>query len=604
MRRPWLTWAIFGVCLAVLLLAMGWVTQLTLRLDRERAAAGRRAVTEESIRLALWRMDSGLATLIARESARPYFDYSSFYPAERAYARMFAPLRAGEVLIPSLLLTQDPPHIRLHFQLHPDGALSSPQVPRGSLRDLAEIRFTTSAQIGESSELLAELEPHLAPDAFDGLPEITELDPLLLTRITPPSEIGENESPDWPRRQEESDAQQVRSAAEWQMRALISKQASAQNILNKAVSSLPFEALDYSGETGTIREGLMTPLWIGDLLVLARRIVVDGAEYIQGCWLDWSSIKSWLLPGVRDLFPEADLMPVGPTGDEGQGHRLASLPAGFVPGPVSLTPAAEASPLRISLLIAWICAILAGVAAAVLLRGTVSLGERRAAFVSAVTHELRTPLTTLRMYAEMLAGGMLADEGKRQEYLDTLSREAERLGHLVENVLAYARLEKGSPGERSETLTIASVVDRVRERLAARAEQAGMSLVVEASQDELTTSVHTDPSAVEQILFNLVDNACKYASRAEDDRIHLQIGVRERYVHARVRDHGPGIPPGDARRLFRPFSKSARDAANSAPGVGLGLALSRRLARKMKGDLFIDKDVRDGACFVLTMRRA
>ena len=80
-----------------------------------------------------------------------------------------------------------------------------------------------------------------------------------------------------------------------------------------------------------------------------------------------------------------------------------------------------------------------------------SLSERRGAFVSAVTHELRTPLTTLRMYTEMLADGMVPDEPRRRSYLQTLRAEADRLGHLVENVLAYSRLERNRRGLRAVT---------------------------------------------------------------------------------------------------------------------------------------------------------
>ena len=92
----------------------------------------------------------------------------------------------------------------------------------------------------------------------------------------------------------------------------------------------------------------------------------------------------------------------------------------------------------------------------------VALSERRGAFVSAVTHELRTPLTTFRMYAEMLAEGMVPSPEARQKYLETLRREADRLAHLVENVLQYARLERGRPGGRRENVTagVAAGTDR------------------------------------------------------------------------------------------------------------------------------------------------
>jgi signal transduction histidine kinase len=232
--------------------------------------------------------------------------------------------------------------------------------------------------------------------------------------------------------------------------------------------------------------------------------------------------------------------------------------------------------------------------------GALTLSERRGAFVSAVTHELRTPLTTLRMYTEMLAEGMIRDDDKRRSYLATLRAEADRLGHLVENVLAYSRIERGRARGHIVTVPLNELIDRVRQRLSERAEQAGMQLLVEPAEGD-GRIVRADPSAVEQILFNLVDNACKYAASAADRTIHLDADGRNGQALIRVRDHGPGISLQDGRRLFRPFCKSAHDAANSAPGVGLGLALSRRLAREMGGDLCLDERPGDGAAFVLTL---
>jgi len=280
---------------------------------------------------------------------------------------------------------------------------------------------------------------------------------------------------------------------------------------------------------------------------------------------------------------------------------LAALPARLVPGPVALPSDGSLSPIRLSLIIAWVCVLLAAVAVAVLLRGAVVLSERRGAFVSAVTHEMRTPLTTFRMYTEMLDQGMVQDEEKRRSYLGTLRTEAERLGHLVENVLAYARLERGRTKGRTTSVAVRDLLDQMKDRLVRRAEEAGMKLVVEADDEVLDVCAQTDPSAVEQIMLNLVDNACKYAGPAGERLIHVEAGRAGGAVALRVRDHGPGISRKDAPHLFRPFRKSARDAANSAPGVGLGLALSRRLARSMGGDLRLDETVKDGACFVLTL---
>jgi signal transduction histidine kinase len=115
--------------------------------------------------------------------------------------------------------------------------------------------------------------------------------------------------------------------------------------------------------------------------------------------------------------------------------------------------------------------------------------------------------------------------------------------------------------------------------------------------------VRTDPGAVDQILFNLVDNACKYAAGGAESRISIAVQPAGRRVRIRVQDRGPGISAAGLRRLFRPFSKSAEEAAESAPGVGLGLALCQRLAKQMGAALRYDAKGQ-GACFVLSLPAA
>jgi signal transduction histidine kinase len=113
--------------------------------------------------------------------------------------------------------------------------------------------------------------------------------------------------------------------------------------------------------------------------------------------------------------------------------------------------------------------------------------------------------------------------------------------------------------------------------------------------------VRVELTMVDRILSNLVDNAIKYGASAVDRRTHLDVAPLGRWLAVTVRDHGPGLQPSLMRRLFRPFSKSAQDAAQSAPGVGLGLALSRRLARAMGGELRLQENGSVGACFTLTI---
>jgi signal transduction histidine kinase len=351
---------------------------------------------------------------------------------------------------------------------------------------------------------------------------------------------------------------------------------------------------------GKIEIGAMTPLWFSDALILARRVRAGGDDLIQGCWLDWPAMKTDLLSGVADLLPSADLVPcpVGASGDETR--RLAALPLRMEPNEAAPPPDAGLTAIRLALLVAWTCVLLGAAAVGFVMSGTLRLSERRAAFVSAVTHELRTPLTTFRLYTDLLADNG-ADGAKRERYVATIRNEADRLQHLVENVLSYARLERGRAGGAMESIPVGELLDRARERLARRAEQSGMHLTLDVGDAARAVRVCVDPSAFERVLYNLVDNACKYAARAADRTIRVAAQCANGRVDVTVRDRGPGIATSDARRLFRPFHKSARDAAHTAPGVGLGLALSRRLVRGAGGELCIDTSIQDGACFVVRL---
>jgi signal transduction histidine kinase len=584
MKQFWRTWLAFGVALAVALSAMGWMTATALRLRRQ-------ATLEERVRLALWRMDSKVAPLVARENARPYFAYSPYYPAERAYNRMFLEYRPQEVHLPSPLLTLDSADVRLHFQFGPDGQASSPQVPTGNMRDRAEYDYRDLEIGGERIHDRIEA----GADRLDELSAFVDREAVL-------GRLPREQTPEPPQGsgQMTTQAEQTPQGQRAQTDASFGEQVARARTYQEA--ALQQRAVDQpSSKSSAVWEGVLKPLWIGNELLLGRRVTVKGEDYVQGCWLDWPAIHKRLIEDVSDLLPEARLEPVDLSESDGATRMLATLPVRLVPGALPAEPLRLLSPVLLSLVIAWACVGLAAAAVGVVLVGALSLSERRGAFVSAVTHELRTPITTLQMYSEMLAEGMIVDDAKRTSYLATLRAETDRLGHLIENVLTYARLERGRGRRQVEEVALADLVARVTDRLAQRTRQAGRRLVAEAADGCESTTVRVDVSAVEQILLNLVDNACKYAASAEDARIHLAATQADGVAEIRVRDHGPGVAKSEERRLFRPFGKSARDAAHSAPGIGLGLALSRRLARDLGGDLRLDPSVDDGACFVLSL---
>jgi len=524
--RPWSIWIGFGLCLSVVLGALLWLTVTVLGLEKQAADARRQAAYEESVRLALWRMDSALAPV----------------------------LRATH------------PLILLSFELYPQGSDNSVLTP-GAGKTAATSRTREFLQGLDFAALNAAL-----PTAATDFP----IQPLTVAQTNQPMQ-----------------QQMMRNVQETQARQRAVQQSND-------LSDVAFGSADWFGD---VPAGPWRPLWFNDKLLLARRVPFEDGAYLQGCWLDWPGIQQLLAGEIRDLFATPRFAPRPAGAADPRGRALAALPILFEPGPAVGDFTLPASPLRAFLITAWAGVLLAALAVGVLLRGIVALSERRAVFVSAVTHELRTPLTTFRLYTDLLGDERVADGPQRQQYMQTLRTEALRLTHLVENVLAYARLERGRATALDGAVQLCSTLERARERLAERAAQAQLDLVwdVDAAGDVVVRATDT---ALEQILFNLVDNACKYAATADDRRIEVHVQRRGDRLVIGVRDHGPGIPPADARRLFRPFHKSARAAAHSAPGVGLGLALARRLARSLGGDLRLVSGAGPGACFELWLRSA
>lgn len=620
MNRPIRVWCLFGLFLALAVSGLAWLTRQTLELDRAQSLARRQAEQEERIGLALWRMDGFVMRLLVQEASRPDFAYSPSYLVAKMRGDKETPERTL-----SPLLASPPELVVLHFQVAADGRLSSPQAPSGEdwawsrEQGVDESRVARACENLESlagrltySKLLAQL-PELA-----GATELAAADPVPDSVPAPmdPTQQAQNS----PSQLVESFAQQQLNAEPRTFRSQGARSAAASqaapqgrnvdtdlsgrnSVFQAYANRFSLENRAQVGNSLVVAplaiEGMSRPLWMGDQLLLARRTSRGGATFVQGCWLDWPELRRRLRDEVADILPDVELIPASV---EDVAHSLTTIPVKIVMRAPGERPT-EWSPIHFALALAWIGLLLAAGAAAVTLSSVLALSERRAAFVAAVTHELRTPLTTFRIYAEMLHERMVPAE-KEPVYLETLRAEADRLSHLVDNVLQYARLERGRRQAPRETLAIGALIDRVAPRLARRADQAELTLEQQVPAEMAEILVTTDAGAFEQILFNLVDNACKYAASGTDRRLHLEVvGDDGRFV-VRLRDHGPGISAAGQRRLFRPFSKTVQEAAQSAPGVGLGLALSRRLARELHGDLQLDRTDSQGTVFALTLPRS
>jgi signal transduction histidine kinase len=609
------SWGLYALCASAVLGALAFVSRTALDLERRTVAAAGRERRQERARTALWRLDSALLPLLTREGARPYFEYLAYYPQERSYTRYLCALEKGEVLVPSPLLNFAPEHVQLHFQVDRDGQWSSPQAPRGNLRDLAESTCAATNNVIPRSTTVLERVVKLVP--------LAEVRAAVARAEAAEAALAESGSGVRPSVVVRAPAQSV-DPAEFQARqknAYKTKkdaQSDAEQSNRQApAGDEPVAAID------VVKVGALVPMWLGPLagsgasepeLFFFRRVEVGKDELLQGVLLDWRSLERSLLDEIAELLPGARLEPVR---DAGQGGSvLAAIPARLVvPESSEAADVLDARGQRgmtaasATLAVAWGAVLVALVGGAWLLRSSFALGERRSRFASAVTHELRTPLTTFRMYSEMLADGMVREPEQRRVYLETLKEQSGRLATLVENVLAYARLEEGRARAQRSSVAVASLVERHRDALVQRCRAASMELALAVDPAVAASSLTTDPDAVGQVLFNLVDNACKYARDHEPRRVELTVAgagprdARLSRVEFVVRDHGPGVAPPLARAIFRPFERGARNG-DPTPGVGLGLALARGLAHDLGGTLEL-REAREadgeGAHFVLSL---
>jgi signal transduction histidine kinase len=212
---------------------------------------------------------------------------------------------------------------------------------------------------------------------------------------------------------------------------------------------------------------------------------------------------------------------------------------------------------------------------------TLAFAERRSNFVAAVTHELKTPLTAVRMYGEMLRDDLVPDPAKRREYYATITAESERLGRLIDNVLEFSRLERGTREMRLAVGDLGPLVEDLAALLRPHAERAGFALHVEVEPD--LPPVRFERDALLQVLWNLVDNAVKYAARASARDIAIECRRAGDGVRLAVRDHGPGVAGRQLARIFEPFHRGETELVRTTQGTGLGLALAKSLVERMGG---------------------
>jgi PAS domain S-box-containing protein len=232
-----------------------------------------------------------------------------------------------------------------------------------------------------------------------------------------------------------------------------------------------------------------------------------------------------------------------------------------------------------------------------LYRDAQEANHAKAEFLATMSHELRTPLNAILGYTGLMQDGTpeaLPAATLRQ--VNRIDASARHLLQLIEEVLAFSRLEAGREMVVAERVDVAGVVDSVQAMIEPVAAEKGLRLGVRAPEQPL--EVRTDPHKLRQILLNLLDNAVKFTETGD---VEFTAGEEDREVVFRVSDTGIGIAPEYREKLFETFWQADQSLTRTAGGMGLGLSVSRRLARLLGGEIAVESVPGEGSTFTLRL---
>jgi two-component system phosphate regulon sensor histidine kinase PhoR len=285
------------------------------------------------------------------------------------------------------------------------------------------------------------------------------------------------------------------------------------------------------------------------------------------------------------------------------GKTLYAWRIQMVPKNVEELQAQAATERWLGLLLIPVSTLIIAVGLAVVWLTVISEGRTsrlKSDFIANVSHELKTPLSLIRMFGELLATGKHKGETSSREYGEIITREAERLSHLIDNVLDFARLERGKASYDFAEGSLVDVVERALDVCRYRVEKEKMRLRTAIEVD--LPPIRMDENAMTLVLLNLIDNAVKYASEGKE--VDVRLARVPGGVALAVQDFGPGIPAIEQPRIFERFYRAQAARDRNVRGSGIGLALVKHIVQAHGGRLAVQSEPGQGASFTVVLPAA
>ncbi|MBI1945431.1 MAG: two-component sensor histidine kinase [Deltaproteobacteria bacterium] len=255
----------------------------------------------------------------------------------------------------------------------------------------------------------------------------------------------------------------------------------------------------------------------------------------------------------------------------------------------------------IVLLVVFLATLITGVViTARLIWQETRISRLKTDFVSHISHELRTPLTSIRMFIDTLKLGRASSEVEKQECLDLLAKETERLSEMIERVLGYARLRAGRRLFSPQPVRVQSIVDAAIDAFRAHnLDPTRLTLTTDVAPN--LPNVVVDRDAMVEALLNLIGNAYKYTGQEKQISVFAQ-GARRGRVVIGVKDNGPGLPASEHQRIFERFYQAKSLLSTKQTGSGLGLAITKAIVEGNGGRVFVESEPGKGATFFVELR--
>lgn len=250
-------------------------------------------------------------------------------------------------------------------------------------------------------------------------------------------------------------------------------------------------------------------------------------------------------------------------------------------------------------LLALACMGLGMVFIALRTRQQTLLARKKTDFVSNVSHELKTPLTSIRMFAELLEEQRISDPAKTAHYLRIIRQESERLTRLINNVLDFAKMDRGEKSYHYKPVNLGALLDDIWEGQQPHLENEGFTLLREPGPGE--SWVWADSDALSQVVVNLLSNAEKYSPEGGVREIVLKNGQDHNGLFVEISDRGLGVPRGHERKIFERFHRAHDSLSSGIQGAGLGLTLAQRIIEDHGGTLTYCPRSGGGSTFRFTL---